>query len=198
MRGIRKAFGATVALDGVDIAVAGGEVCALVGQNGAGKSTLMASSRARSAPTRATMTLDGADYRPRDPLDARRAGVAMIYQELSIAPHLSVAGEHRARRRAGTVRRDRSRARRAPSRRRRLAGSDTATWTRPPAGDLSVAAQQIVEIAGRCCERQPRARLRRADEQSRTSGRAAPVRARRRARGGRGSPSSTSRISSRR
>ena len=38
----------------------------------------------------ATMLLDGRPYRPRNPLDARRAGVAMIYQELSLAPHLSV------------------------------------------------------------------------------------------------------------
>ena len=42
MRGIRKAFGATIALDGVDLSVAPGEICGLVGQNGAGKSTLMA------------------------------------------------------------------------------------------------------------------------------------------------------------
>jgi ribose transport system ATP-binding protein len=90
MRGIRKAFGATVAVDGVDLAVAAGEVCALVGQNGAGKSTLMAVLSGALQPDAGTMTLDGAPYRPRSPLDARRAGVAMIYQELSLAPHLSV------------------------------------------------------------------------------------------------------------
>ena len=90
MRGIRKVFGATVAVDGVDLAVAEGEVCALVGQNGAGKSTLMAVLSGALQPDAGAMTLDGAPYRPRSPLDARRAGVAMIYQELSLAPHLSV------------------------------------------------------------------------------------------------------------
>ncbi|MGH8310046.1 MAG: ATP-binding cassette domain-containing protein, partial [Steroidobacteraceae bacterium] len=90
MRGIRKTFGATVAVDGVDLAVAEGEVCALVGQNGAGKSTLMGVLSGALQPDAGAMTLDGAPYRPRSPLEARRAGVAMIYQELSLAPHLSV------------------------------------------------------------------------------------------------------------
>jgi ribose transport system ATP-binding protein len=90
MQGVRKAFGATAALDGVDLSVAAGEICALVGQNGAGKSTLMAILAGAIAPDAGTMTLDGAPYAPPDPLAARRAGVAMIYQELSLAPHLSV------------------------------------------------------------------------------------------------------------
>jgi ribose transport system ATP-binding protein len=91
MRGIRKAFGATVAVDGVDLSVAPGEVCAIVGQNGAGKSTLMGILAGAIQPDAGEMTLDDRPYRPEHPLDARRAGVAMIYQELSLAPHLSVA-----------------------------------------------------------------------------------------------------------
>jgi ribose transport system ATP-binding protein len=90
MRGVRKAFGATVAVDGVDFAVAGGEVCALVGQNGAGKSTLMAILSGAIRPDAGTMLLEGQTYAPREPLEARTAGVAMIHQELSLAPHLSV------------------------------------------------------------------------------------------------------------
>ncbi|PYR75408.1 MAG: sugar ABC transporter [Acidobacteria bacterium] len=90
MRGIRRAFGATVALDGVDLSVAPGEICALIGENGAGKSTLVSILAGALAPDAGTMTIDGAPYVPRSPLDARRAGVAMIYQELSLAPHLSV------------------------------------------------------------------------------------------------------------
>src|SRR5215467_5644926 len=90
MTGISKAFGATVALKDVNFKVAAGEVCALVGQNGAGKSTLMSILSGASQPDGGTMTLDGVSYRPRNPLEARRGGVAMIYQELSLAPDLSV------------------------------------------------------------------------------------------------------------
>src|SRR5919199_1892114 len=91
MEGVRKRFGATVALDGVDLQVSRGEVLALVGENGAGKSTLMKVLSGAHAPDDGQMWLDGQPYAPKNPLDARRAGVAMIYQELSLAPHLSVA-----------------------------------------------------------------------------------------------------------
>src|SRR6185295_15970697 len=90
MNGVRKTFGATVALDGVQLAVGAGEVCALVGQNGAGKSTLMAVLAGAVVPDAGVMTMDGHPYAPADPLQARQRGVAMIYQELSLAPHLSV------------------------------------------------------------------------------------------------------------
>src|SRR3954467_9567653 len=90
MRDIKKRFGATIALDGVSLRVMPGEVHALVGQNGAGKSTLMKVLSGAHAPDSGTMLLDGKPYSPRNPLDGRRLGVAMIYQELSLAPHLSV------------------------------------------------------------------------------------------------------------
>jgi ribose transport system ATP-binding protein len=90
MQGVSKRFGATVALDDVGIEVAGGEVLALVGENGAGKSTLMKVLSGAVKADAGQMWLDGTGYRPANPLEARRAGVAMIYQELSLTPHLSV------------------------------------------------------------------------------------------------------------
>jgi ribose transport system ATP-binding protein len=147
MRGIRKAFGATVAVDGIDLAVRGGEVCALVGQNGAGKSTLMSILSGALPPDAGSMSLEGRPYRPRHPLDARRAGIAMIYQELSLAPHLSVMenvvlGLEPSRR--GLVRWDlvRETARTSLA---RLGRSDIPLEA--PVSTLSVASHQIVEIA---------------------------------------------------
>ena len=146
MRGIRKAFGATAAVDGVDVSVSPGEVCAIVGQNGAGKSTLMAILSGALQPDAGSMTLDGQPYRPAHPLDARRAGVAMIYQELSLAPHLTVAenivlGMEPAR--FGLIRR---------AEMRRIAHEVLAKLGHPEissdasVGSLSPAAQQLVEI----------------------------------------------------
>lgn len=90
MTGIRKSFGATHALRSVDIEVRAGEVMALVGENGAGKSTLMKVLSGAHKADAGGMWLDGEPFVPRDPLDARNQGVAMIYQELSLAPHLTV------------------------------------------------------------------------------------------------------------
>src|SRR4051812_35095045 len=90
LAGIQKRFGATQALDGVDLEIAPGEIHALVGENGAGKSTLMKILSGVHAPDAGTMTLEGRPYRPGGPLEARQAGVVMVNQELAIAPHLSV------------------------------------------------------------------------------------------------------------
>jgi ribose transport system ATP-binding protein len=147
MRGIRKAFGATIALDGVDLAVAPGEICGLVGQNGAGKSTLMAILAGALAPDGGSMTIDGRPFAPRSPIDARRAGVAMIYQELSLAPHLSVMenillGAEPTRFGLVDYPRMRAIARDALA---QLGHEDIDPAA--PVGSLSVAAQQLVEIA---------------------------------------------------
>ena len=147
MYGVAKRFGATVALDGVDLIVPAGEVHALVGENGAGKSTLMKVLSGAIQPDAGSMRLDGKPYRPRNPADARRAGVAMIYQELSLAPHLSVAenivlGVEPTR--MGFVRRGQA---------RRLARDALAQLGHEdippdrPVGSLPLAQQQLVEIA---------------------------------------------------
>jgi ribose transport system ATP-binding protein len=147
MRGIRKAFGATVALGGVDLAVAGGEICGLIGQNGAGKSTLMSILAGAQPPDAGTMTIDGVPFAPRSPIEARRAGVAMIYQELSLAPHLTVMenillGAEPMR--FGLI--DRARMRDAATKALAELGHEDIL---PDAkvGTLSVAAQQLVEVA---------------------------------------------------
>ncbi len=90
MQGIRKSFGATVALAGVDLDIRAGVVHALIGENGAGKSTLMKVLSGACIPDAGTMQIEGTNYQPRSPLDGRHAGISMIYQELSLAPHLSV------------------------------------------------------------------------------------------------------------
>jgi ribose transport system ATP-binding protein len=90
MHDIHKSFGATKALQGVGFSVYPGEVHALVGENGAGKSTLMKVLSGAIRSDQGQMLLDDEPFRPRNPLDGRRRGVAMIYQELSLAPHLTV------------------------------------------------------------------------------------------------------------
>ena len=87
---VQKSFGSTHALKNVSLEVAPGEVHALIGENGAGKSTLMKILSGAYQPDSGQMFLNGSAYTPGDPLQARRQGVEMIYQELNLAPHLTV------------------------------------------------------------------------------------------------------------
>lgn len=90
MAGVHKSFGATRALRGVHLEVGTGEIHALIGENGAGKSTLMKILSGACLADEGIVELDGKPFVPSSPLHARAEGIAMIYQELTLAPHLSV------------------------------------------------------------------------------------------------------------
>ncbi len=89
--GIRKAYGATVALQRGDITLKGGEVHALLGENGAGKSTLVRILTGAVAADSGEMRLDGELYSPRSINEARAYQVATAFQELSLVSNLTVA-----------------------------------------------------------------------------------------------------------
>src|SRR6266705_1416472 len=91
LSGISKSFGPTVALDGVSLRLQQGEVLALIGENGAGNSTLMYVLAGLLQPDRGAIEIEGGTYSPATPLDARLRGIALIHQELSLFPQLSVA-----------------------------------------------------------------------------------------------------------
>lgn len=91
MREVSKAFGPVQALDQVSLAVRAGSVHALIGENGAGKSTLMKILAGIHRPDAGELVINGKARRFRRPSQALAAGVAMIYQELSLAPELTVA-----------------------------------------------------------------------------------------------------------
>jgi ribose transport system ATP-binding protein len=147
MRDVAKSFGASRALDGVSLDLVGGEVLALLGENGAGKSTLMKVLSGASRADSGSMTLDGRPYSPTGPRDALARGVAMIYQELTIAPHLTVEGNvmlGQERTRGGLIRR---------SEHRRIVADVMETLDHPDmkldakAGTLSLGARQLIEVA---------------------------------------------------
>ncbi|HEX2272128.1 MAG TPA: sugar ABC transporter ATP-binding protein, partial [Pyrinomonadaceae bacterium] len=147
LKGIHKSFGPTIALDGVDLELREGEVHALIGENGAGKSTLMNVVAGSLRPGRGTMELEGRPYAPSNPLDARKHGIALIHQELSLCSHLTVAenvlmGIEPSR--LGWLDREALQART-----NEVLKTFHHADIRPDrrVGDLSVAARQIVEIS---------------------------------------------------
>ena len=145
LQGISKAFGATRALSQVDLTIRTGEVHALIGENGAGKSTLMKVLSGAYQADGGQILLQGAPCQIASPLAGREMGIAMIYQELTLAPHLSVEENivlGMERRRLGFVRSRRDEIRKALA----LLEHPDLPLDRP-VRELSIGLQQVVEIA---------------------------------------------------
>ena len=148
---VRKRFGATAALDGVDFEVKAGEIHALVGENGAGKSTLVRILGGLFRPDEGYVAIGGRECRLSSPHDAIASGVVTIPQELHLVPALSVAenlalGDLPARRLFGTAALV-DRARMREEARAQLASFDFAPDPDLPVRQLGFAEQQIVAIA---------------------------------------------------
>jgi ABC-type sugar transport system ATPase subunit len=91
LRGIGKAYGPVVAVQDVDLDIFAGEVLAICGDNGAGKSSLIKVISGAEEPTSGQMSMRGKPVRFASPHDALNQGVATIYQDLALAPRLSIA-----------------------------------------------------------------------------------------------------------
>lgn len=145
LRGVCKSFGATRALHEVDLQVRAGEVHALIGENGAGKSTLMKILSGAHHADRGSIHLAGEPCWIAEPAAARDLGIAMIYQELNLAPHLTVEENitlGRERHRMGFIQLQRDRIRSALQ---RLNHADLPL--NQQVRNLSISLQQVVEIA---------------------------------------------------
>lgn len=145
-RGVSKRYGAVQALDGVDLDLHSGEVVAVLGENGAGKSTLMGVLAGSVVADAGELAIAGIQQRFQSPLQAQRAGIRLVPQELLLVPQLSAAenitlGELPAR--GGRLDR---RAMRSEAE-RRLAALGVELEVRRPVERLSVVQQAFVQIA---------------------------------------------------
>jgi len=147
VRSVAKSFGSVAAVQGVSFPLYAGEVHALVGENGAGKSTIVKMLAGVHQPDTGTLAMRGTDVAFSHTADAKNAGIAVIYQEPTLFPDLSVAENiaigNIPLARLGQIDRKAMRAN-AVSLLTRLGVSIDAER---PARGLSIADQQIVEIA---------------------------------------------------
>jgi len=88
---ITKVYARAAAVENIDFTLLRGEVHALLGENGAGKSTLTKMIAGVVAPTSGTILLEGKPFSPKTPSDALKAGIAMVFQETSLVPSMTVA-----------------------------------------------------------------------------------------------------------
>ncbi|MEM7461185.1 MAG: ATP-binding cassette domain-containing protein [Pseudomonadota bacterium] len=89
LSGITKSFGAIHALNGVDLSISPGEAVGLMGDNGAGKSTLMKVIAGNYPPTAGTIRIEGQEVQFSQPIDARNAGIEIVYQDLALCDNLT-------------------------------------------------------------------------------------------------------------
>jgi fructose transport system ATP-binding protein len=90
-RGLVKRYGHVTALDGADFDLLAGEILAVIGDNGAGKSTLIKALSGALIPDAGEIKLDGNAVKFHSPIDARRHGIETVYQDLAVAPAMSIA-----------------------------------------------------------------------------------------------------------
>jgi ribose transport system ATP-binding protein len=145
-KGIRKSFHGVEVLHGVDFAVRAGEVHGLVGQNGAGKSTLMKILNGVYKRDGGNLLIRGTPVDYSTPLEARRVGIAMVFQEFSLMPSMTVAQNVLLTRepRGRVLLDDRAAARRAEA---VLGGLGVDVDPKARVENLSVGTRQLVEIA---------------------------------------------------
>src|SRR4051794_21672419 len=92
LRNVSKHFGAIEALTGMDLIIDPGEVVGLMGDNGAGKSTMVKIMAGNFPPSGGEMLLEGVPVQFGKPVDARRAGIEIVYQDLALCDNLTAAG----------------------------------------------------------------------------------------------------------
>ena len=90
-RGLVKRYGQVVALDGADFELRAGEIMAVIGDNGAGKSSLIKALSGATIPDEGSILLDGKTIHFKSPIDARREGIETVYQDLAVAPAMTIA-----------------------------------------------------------------------------------------------------------
>jgi fructose transport system ATP-binding protein len=90
-KGLVKRYGQVTALDGADFELRAGEILAVIGDNGAGKSSLIKALSGATIPDEGEMFLDGQRIHFKSPIDARRAGIETVYQDLAVAPAMTIA-----------------------------------------------------------------------------------------------------------
>lgn len=90
-KGLVKRYGQVVALDGADFELRAGEILAVIGDNGAGKSSLIKALSGATVPDEGEVFLDGQRIHFKSPIDARKAGIETVYQDLAVAPAMTIA-----------------------------------------------------------------------------------------------------------